>query len=92
LSFQTVFLRVQILTPLFSLTVQNFVAFFRLLDKEFNKESKVVLKTVIFSLQVGLQAILFLTVLSKFISCSSNFDSAFLPDSTKFCSVFQFIE
>jgi len=35
-----------------------------------------------------LQAILFLTVLSNFISGSSNFDTAFLSDCTKFSTVF----
>jgi len=35
-----------------------------------------------------LQAILSLTVLSKCVSGSSNFDTAFLADYTKFCSVF----
>jgi len=39
--------------PAFSLTVPNFVVFFRLLDKKFIEDSKNVLKTVIFSLQVG---------------------------------------
>jgi len=34
-----------------------------------------------------LQTILFLTVLSK-CADSSNFDTAFFPDCTKFCSVF----
>jgi len=47
------FLAVQILTPLFSLTVPNFVVFFMLLVKKFNEDSKNVLKTVIFLLQVG---------------------------------------
>jgi len=35
-----------------------------------------------------LQAILFLTVLLNCVSGSSNFDTAFLPDCMKFCSVF----
>jgi len=35
-----------------------------------------------------LQAILFLTVLSNCIFVSSNFDTAFFPNCTKFCSVF----
>jgi len=47
------FLAVQTLTPLFYLTVPNFVVFFMLLDKKFNGDSKNVLKTVILSLQVG---------------------------------------
>jgi len=38
---------------LFSLTVLNFVVFFRLLNRKFYEEFKNVLKTVIFSLQVG---------------------------------------
>jgi len=38
--------------PPFSLTVPNFVMLFRLLDGKFNEESKNVLKTVIFFLQV----------------------------------------
>jgi len=51
--YLTVFLAIQILTPLFSLTVLNFVVFFMLLDRKFNEDSKNVLKTVIFSLQVS---------------------------------------
>jgi len=35
-----------------------------------------------------LQAILSLTVLSNCVSDSSNFDTAFLPDCSKFCKVF----
>jgi len=35
-----------------------------------------------------LQAILSLTVLSNCVSGSSNFDTAFCPDCTKYCSVF----
>jgi len=38
-----------------------------------------------------LQAILFLTVLSNCVFGSSIFDTTFLPDYTKFCSVFQVI-
>jgi len=38
-----------------------------------------------------LQAILSLTVLSNCVSNSSNFDPTFLPDCTKFCSVFYVI-
>jgi len=51
--FQTVFLAVQTLTLLFSLTVPNFVLFFRLLDRKFNEDFKNVLKTSIFLLQVN---------------------------------------
>jgi len=52
----SVFLAVQSLTPLFSLTVPNFVVFFRLLNRKFNENSKNMLKTVICSLQVGLKS------------------------------------
>jgi len=58
------------------------------LDGKFNEESKNVLKTVTFFLQVGLQAVLSLTVKSNCVSGSSNFNTAFLPDCTKFCSIF----
>jgi len=54
LSFQTVFLSVQTLTPLFHLTVPNCLVFFRLLNRKFNGDSKNVLKTVILLLQVGI--------------------------------------
>jgi len=37
-------------TPLFSLTIPNFVVFFRLFDRKFNEDYKNSLKTVIFSL------------------------------------------
>jgi len=37
----------------FSVTVPNFVVFFRLLDKKCNEDSRNVLKIVIFLLQVG---------------------------------------
>jgi len=50
---QTVYLAVQTLTPLFALTVLNFVVFFMVLNRKFNEDSKNVLRTVIFSLQVG---------------------------------------
>jgi len=51
--FQKVFLAVQTLIPLFCLTVPNFVVFFQVVVWQFNKDSKNVLKTVIFPLQVG---------------------------------------
>jgi len=38
--------------------------------------------------QCVLQAILSLTVLLNCVSSNSNFDTAVLPDCTKFCSVF----
>jgi len=54
--FKLCFLAVQVqtLTHLFSLTVPNFVVFFKLLYDKFNEHFKNVLKTVFFSLQVGL--------------------------------------
>jgi len=39
-----------------------------------------------------LPAILFLIVPSNCVSVSLNFDNAFLPDCTKFCSVFKVVE
>jgi len=48
-----VFLVVQTLTQIFSMTVLNFVVFSRLLDRKFNENSKNVFKTVIFLLQEG---------------------------------------
>jgi len=48
-----VLLAVQILIPLFSLTVPNLVVFFKLLVRKFNSGSKNVLKTVICTLQVS---------------------------------------
>jgi len=44
-----VFIAVQTLIPLFSLTATNFVVFFKLLDRKFNEDFKNVLKTDIFS-------------------------------------------
>jgi len=83
-----VFLPVQILTPLFLLTVPNFVVFFRSFHRKFNEDSENVLKTVIFSLQESFTGDFVLTVFSTCVSDSSNFDTAFLTDRTKFCSVF----
>jgi len=48
-----VFLAVQTLTLLFSLTVPNLVVFSMLLDRKFNEDFKNALKIIIFSLQVG---------------------------------------
>jgi len=48
----SVSLTVRILTPLFSLTLPAFVLFFMSLDGKFNGDSKTVIKSVIFSLQV----------------------------------------
>jgi len=45
---RTVFLAVQILTPLFILTTKFCNVFFMLLDRKFNEDSKNVVKTVIF--------------------------------------------
>jgi len=59
-----------------------------LLNREFNKDSKNVIKTVNFSLQAVLQPILSLTVLSNSVFVSLNFYTAFLLDCTKFLSDF----
>jgi len=56
--------------------------------KKFKEDYKNVVKTVNFLLQVGLTGDLVLTVLSNCISGSSNFDTDFIRDCTKFCSVF----
>jgi len=58
-----VFLAVQNLTPLFSLTVPNFVVFLRLLDRKFNEDAKNVLKQSVSHSKWELQSILSLTVL-----------------------------
>jgi len=80
-----VFLAVQNLTQLFSRTILNFVMFLTILDRKFNEDSKNVIKTVIFSLQVGFTG----DFVPECISDSSNFDTAFLPDCTNFFSVSQ---
>jgi len=46
-----VFLAVQILIPLFPMTITNFVVFFMLLNRKFNENFKNVFKTVIFLVQ-----------------------------------------
>jgi len=50
---QNVFLADQTLTIIFCLTLHDFVVFFTSLDRKFNEDSKNVLKTIIFSLQVS---------------------------------------
>jgi len=59
-----------------------------LLDREFNKDSKNVLKTVIFSLQVGFTGDFDADCLLSCVFGSSNFDTDFLPDCPKFPGVF----
>jgi len=54
--------------------------FLRFYDRKFNKNFENVLKTVIFLLQADFSG--------DCLFDSSNFDTAFLPDCTKFCSVF----
>jgi len=49
---------------------------------------KMCLKPSFYHSKWVLQSILFLTVLSNCVSFGSNFDTAFLPDFTKFCTVF----
>jgi len=85
---QTVFLAVQILTPLFSLTVSNFVVFFTSLGGKFKEDFKNVLKTVISSLQVDFKDDFASDCPLNCVSGNSNLDTAFLPDCTKFFSVF----
>jgi len=86
--FKLCFWQFKLLTPLFYLTVPKFVVFFRLLNRKFNEDSKNVLKTVIFLLQVDFTG----DFVPNCVSGNSNFDTAFLPDCTKFCSVFQVTE
>jgi len=49
----------------FSLTVPNLIMFFRLLHRKFNEDFKNVLKTLIFSLQMGFTGDFVLDCLSK---------------------------
>jgi len=91
MSFQAVFLTVQTLTQLFSLTVPNLVPFFRLFDRTFNKVSTNDLKIAIFLLQVGFTGSFVPDCPLSCVSDSSNFDPAFLPDCIKFSTVFQVI-
>jgi len=55
----------QALTALFFLTVPNFVVFFRLMDREFNEDSKSVLKQSFSRSKWVFQAVLSMTVLSN---------------------------
>jgi len=71
----------------FPLTVQNFVVFFKLHKRKFNKYSKKVLKTVISSLQVDLTSYFvpdYQTVLKSYINqglekfyCSIRYKTSF---------------
>jgi len=58
------------------------------LESKFNEDSKNMLKTVIFSLQMGLTGDFVPDYFANCVSSSSNFDSAFLNDCTKFCNIF----
>jgi len=62
--------------------------FFRLLDRKFNEDSKNVLKTVTFSLQVGFTGGFIPDCFFKLFFWRSVFDTTFLLDCTKFCSIF----
>jgi len=76
-------------TPLFYLTVLNFILFFfKQQNRKINEDSKNVLKTIIFSLQVGFIGDFVTDYPFKLCFGSSNFDTAFLPDCTQFCSGF----
>jgi len=83
------FLAVQILTPLLSQTVPNFLVFFPgYLIVNLMKIPKICLKQQYSYFKCVLQMVLFLIVFSNCVSDSSNFDTAFLPDCIKFCSIF----
>jgi len=85
-----VFLAVEILTFLFSLTVPNFVGFLRLSYRKFDEDFKNVLETVIFLLQAGFTD----DFVSDYPLCnsgSSNFDTTFLSDCNTFFVIFQVI-
>jgi len=71
-----VFLAVQI----DSLTVPNFVLFFKVSDRKFNEDSKNVLKTIIFLLQRGLTPIFYMTV-PNFVLFFKVSDRKFNEDS-----------
>jgi len=83
-----VFLAVQTLTPLFSMNVPNSVVFSSYLIGNLMRILKMYLKQSFSYSKWSLQPILSLTVLSNCVSGSSNFDTTFLHDCTKFCSVF----
>jgi len=55
-----------------------------LLDRKFNEDSKNVIKTVIFSLQVGFTV----NFVPDCLSGNSSFNTTFLLDCTKFSSFF----
>jgi len=59
------------------MNLTNFVVFFKSLDKKFNGDSKNLLKTVIFSLQVGFKGDLVPDYFSNCVFSSSNFDRRF---------------
>jgi len=62
-----------------------------LLERKFDEDSKTVLKTDIFSLQVGFTGNFDpLTDFSNCVSDSLNFDTDFFTDRTKFCRVFSY--
>jgi len=70
------------------MSVLNFVLFFRLSNRKFTEVPKMCLKQSFSYSKWDLQPILYMTVLSNCVSGSSNFDSDFLPNCTKSCSVF----
>jgi len=72
-----VFQAVLTLTPLFSLTVPNFLDYW---IGNLMKIPKMCLKESFSHSKRVLQAILSLTVLSNYVSGSSKFNTAFLPD------------
>jgi len=87
--YLTVFLAIQILTPLFSLTVLNFVVFFLCFwIGNLVRIPKMYLKLSFSHYKWVLHAILSLTVFLNCLFDNSNVDTTFLPDCTEFCSVF----
>jgi len=73
---------------LFFLTIPNFVVFSGYRVGSLMRISKNCLKQSLSYSKSVLPAILSLIVLSNYVPGSSNFDTTFLPDCTKFCSVF----
>jgi len=89
LSFQTVFLAVQILTPLFFTDCTKFCSTFSSYwIGNLMRIPKMCLKQLFSNSKWVFQTILSLTVLSNCVFGISNFGTAFVLDSVKFCSVF----
>jgi len=70
---------------------ERILYFFVLLDRKFNEDSKNVLKTVIFVLQMGFTSNFSLTVLSNCVFGSLYFDTFFSLNVPNFVVFFQVI-